>query len=112
MPWSSWGATEWTALAAAANALLLIVLVLATLFYAGQTKASVDELREARITEALPVLHWQQPSGPSESTGAYYLAQLTVDLTNYGRGAARILAFSAVDDRGGAFTAPAIAVQW
>src|SRR5205809_6509702 len=83
MPWAIWTATEWAAFAAVATLLLFIVLVVATIYYAKQTKATVDELREARIVETLPVLHWQQPSCPSESTGTYYLAQLVLNLTNY-----------------------------
>jgi hypothetical protein len=110
MPWATWTGTEWAAFAAVATLLLFIVLVVATIYYAKQTKATVDELREARIVETLPVLHWQQPSCPSESTGTYYLAQLVLNLTNYGRGAARILAFSAIDDHGESFAAPGIAL--
>jgi hypothetical protein len=40
---------EWTAAATVVNAALVFLLVAATIYYARQTKATVDELREARI---------------------------------------------------------------
>jgi hypothetical protein len=111
---STWGPEEWIAAASVANAVLVLVLVFATIFYAIQTLRTVSELREARIIETIPVLHWQRHPG---SVGAGYQAgagfltlNLNMLLTNYGRGAARLLTLSATMDTGEAFAAPAISL--
>ncbi len=90
---------QWTAAATVANAVLVLVLVVATIYYARQTKRTVDELREARIADSLPVLHWQRHPG---SAGAGYRASgvelelnLNILLTNVGPGPARLLEFDA-----------------
>jgi hypothetical protein len=114
VPWSTWGPDEWIAAASVTNAVLVFVLVAATIFYAKRTSDTVTELREARIIETLPVLHWQRHPG---SAGAGYRASgtgveinLALLLTNYGRGPARLLAFEATMDDGTAMIAPELAV--
>ncbi|MEK6225491.1 MAG: hypothetical protein AABM40_04265 [Chloroflexota bacterium] len=95
---------EWIAAATVANAILVLVLVAATVFYAAQTKKTVDELREARVADSLPVLHWQRHPA---SAGAGYRAggleleiTLHILLTNVGPGPARLLEFEATTTNG------------
>jgi hypothetical protein len=86
-----------------------------TIYYARQTKRTVDELREARIAQSLPVLHWQRHPG---SAGAGYRASgdrlelnLAILLTNVGPGPARLLEFEATTTNGGeAWQAPEITI--
>lgn len=96
------------------NVVLVCVLVVATIYYAKQTKATVDELREARIADSLPAIHWQLHP---RSAGVGYRASgdgldLTLVLlaTNVGPGPARLLAFDASTDQGEVFGAVDLAI--
>lgn len=113
-----WTATEWSAVISAAaaviNILLVGVLVAATIYYARQTKATVDELREARIAESLPAIHWQLHT---PGTGVGYRGSandldltLTLLATNVGPGPARLLVFEATADQGEPFLATGLAI--
>lgn len=78
------------------NLVLVAVLVGATIYYARQTKATVDELREARIAEFLPLLHWQDPSLGGSTTGEGKMQlRLGFIVRNAGRGPARLSSFEA-----------------
>ena len=111
---ADWGATEWATAATVANAVLVAILVVATVFYAVQTLRTVSELREARLIETVPVLHWQRHPGAagfgSESGAGFLRINIRILLTNYGRGPARILAFSAVTNQGEVFEAPELSI--
>lgn len=115
---TSWTAAEWSAVVSAAAAVINIalvgVLVAATIYYAKQTKATVDELREARVADSLPAIHWQlhpQSAGVGYRAGSDYLDLTLVLLaTNVGPGPARLLDFEAATDQGEAFAAPEVGI--
>jgi hypothetical protein len=110
---------EWTAAATVVNAALVFILVAATIFYATQTKATVDELREARIAGYVPLLHWQSPTASVQhdlysDEGALrsrsVLQLIEVVLWNIGPGAARVVAASATSDTSESWEWPALGV--
>ncbi len=111
-----WGPTEWmafgaivSAAAAVINIVLVFVLVAATIYYARQTRRTVDELREARVAQSLPVLHWQR-HGASRAGGNHIEANLMLVLTSFGPGPARLVSFDARSDQDEDFTGKSIAV--
>lgn len=100
---------EWTTAATVVNAALVFILVAATIYYARQTKATVDELREARISGYLPLLHWQSPAASvqhdlysDEGTlrSRSVLQIVEVVLWNIGPGAARVVSASVESETG------------
>jgi hypothetical protein len=106
---------QWTAAATVANAALVLVLVVATIYYARQTKRTVDELREARVAQSLPVLHWQRHPGSagagSRASGDRLEINLAILLTNVGPGPARLLEFEATTTNDGeVWDAPEIGI--
>lgn len=57
-------------------------------------RQTLEELRETRIAEFLPVLHWQDPNLGGSTTGDGRVdLKINVVVRNAGRGPARILAF-------------------
>lgn len=111
---AGWGSTEWATAATVANAVLVGILVVATVFYAVQTLRTVSELREARFVETVPILHWQRHPGAAgfgyEAGPGFLRISMRILLTNYGRGPARLLAFSAVTNQDEPFEAPELAI--
>jgi hypothetical protein len=104
----TWTSEDLTTAATVVNAVLVVILVGATIYYARQTKATVDELREARIGEHLPLLQWQTPSAHIHHDRTHTDVPTTrsvwqtvqVVLWNIGPGAARVLAASAMSSDG------------
>ncbi|MGH2376957.1 MAG: hypothetical protein ACRDGT_00615 [Candidatus Limnocylindria bacterium] len=84
---------EWIAMASVVNAILVVFLVVATVYYAHQTAKTVEELREGRFAQFTPILRWDQPQGGVIEWDSDLREEVwaRVPLLNTGRGPARIL---------------------
>jgi len=80
---------DWVAVATVVNAILVVFLVAATVYYAGQTARTVEELQEGRLAQVLPMLRWDRPEAElSESNREDISVKLSI--ANIGPGPARI----------------------